>query len=693
MFFFPAPHRPFSEERHPPPGPPAIIVPTTRRRRAESLITINSLKVPSKDSSKGSSKASSRDSANDPSKDSLKDSSKASSKASSKLSSKAASSTQSPTIASKMSFTRSSRAPPTVNSTTSIASPAPTLDCLEIVSMTPSSTVISSYISLVLHVQNPFADRAGITQNAVFLRQEEASPWYIPPVPVNDVPTNFPIHSTADSPAQVPEEFENLSKIVSMTPQSIILNANFGNPWYVLEIQETGDGNPYFALVATYSYQLLLSSLKCPSQLGIRTSEEVEEEQTICGLYERHSLAYHVEKLGKLTRVGYLGEEDVRDNSRRVFIKMLDVDDETGKREEFADRDMALDLMRQADNIYNEITLLDKIPLHPYIMSPIGYVTLGSEEEGDKDGDKVVGYISDYYKNGRLSDYLFLPSLPGMPRVARKIKLIQKAKWAYQIVSAVKHLQRMAQKSLGDGERGFGLERFMIDEYLQLHLIGFGDDEKVSRLSWRVPPEARIRGEWDVTVERSGAKNKVEWNKLIWKRNNYVRLMFEKENLAELKDIKDFDPPLCSTINSVPGNICNRSRREDSNTDGDGASAEDIRKGINRRKQYFKDWSAFKEWRAIPGALEMVETYSVGIMLWLLFEQVPPETMKYGEDIPITWTESEIWTQCGPIPLKWREIVEACVRVNPSDRVGLDEVLSTFVKEVGKRWDVGWAMG
>lgn len=481
-----------------------------------------------------------------------------------------------------------------------------------------------------------------------------------------------------------------------MTPQSIILNANFGNPWYVLEIQEISNGDPYFALVATYSYQLLLSSLKCPSQLGIRTSEEDEEERTICGLYERHSLAYQVEKLGKLSRVGYLGEEDVGDNSKRVFVKILDVDDEAGKRGEFAGRDIALDLMRQADKIYNEITLLDEIPPHPYIMSPIGYVTLGGEEEGGNDGDKIVGYISDYYKNGRLSDYLFLPGLPGTPRVARKIKLIHKAKWAYQIVSAVKHLQRMAQKSLGDGERGFGLERFMIDEYLQLHLVGFGDDEKVSRLSWRVPPEARIRGEWDVTVEKSGAKNKAERNKLIWKRNNYVRLIFEKENLAELKDSKDFNPKspsaFCSTINCIPS-ICNSSRREDSNIDGNRTSAEDIRKGIDRRKQHSKDWSAFKEWRAIPGALEMVETYSVGIMLWLLFEQIPPETLKAGVDIPITWAESEIWTQCGPTPLKWRGIVEACVRVNPSDRVGLDEVLSIFVKEVGKRWDVGWAMG
>lgn len=519
-------------------------------------------------------------------------------------------------------------------------------------------------------------------------------------------------------------QYEKINKILSKTPKSILTDANFGHPWYILEVQEA-HGEPYFALIAAYSYQLLLSSLKCPSQLCLRKPDGGDNH----ALYERFDLTYGMEKLGKLSRVGYLRVGDTLGNTKRVFIKMLDLGSGPMQR-----KDIGADLMEQVDGIYHEINLLCNMPIHPHIaFPPIGYVTLGSKEGELNMGRKIVGFVGEYYKNGPLSDYLFLPGEPGKTRIPRPITILQKAKWALQITSAIMHLHRKAHMSMGDGGRGFGLERFLVDEFLQLHMTRFGTGEKVPRISWRVPPEVRIRGEWDVSMREGYGSNR-----LVWKRNNYIRLRWEQDNLMDLMGLVGLGstlpstlvpsrsiPPSRGTLSSTSDSYGSYGSNRSSNTNAaeftrpgegntnihdcgngdikgtkEGAKKEETKRKkekLNQPKEFpQKDpivridnsWSAFDEWHSVPKALEIVETYSLGVMLWLLFEQAPSETLsRDGGEIAV------VWTQGMRIPEEWRALVEACVETDPGDRVGLDEVLETFVADVGRRWDGGWFTG
>lgn len=449
-----------------------------------------------------------------------------------------------------------------------------------------------------------------------------------------------------------------------------------------------------------------------------------------------------MDKLGKLACRGYLGEDDTEDNSRPVFIKTLDLS--AGPEE---NGDPVADRMDQIKSIYEEINLLNSMPMHPNLtLPPLGYITLGSEEGAESQGRKIVGYVNHYYENGRLSDYIFRPWEPGHPRTPKSITLLQKAKWALQITSVMMHLHREGIY-MGDGCRGFGLERFMVDNYMQLHLGGFGASEKVSQASWRVSPEARIRGEWEVVEERAiNNRGNQGLKKLVWKHSDYVRLRWEQDNLAGvMDDINPFITPPSLTksagngsankvdsssisidSNSTIGKSNRDSSFSTSNTQSydiyqsngitkeldqlelcdngttDGGEIEEkersIKKGNEGEDEKFaqkqqaaiigQNWSAFEEWRHIPKAIEAIETYSLGVMLWLLFEQVPPDTFSSDGGGPvIAWSESK------GVPIEWRTLVEACVKKNPADRIGMDEVLGYFVGEVGRRWDGGWLTG
>lgn len=480
-------------------------------------------------------------------------------------------------------------------------------------------------------------------------------------------------------------------------------------------------GEPRFSLVAKYAYQLLISSLKDASQLVLRTPVGFGNRHW---LYERFDLHY-AGRLGKLAFTGYLEEGNTEDPSKLVFIKTLDIGAGPGK-----DGKPVVDRMGQVNSIYQEINLLNSIPRHPNLTPPpIGYVTLGNEQGVERKGRKIIGYVNQYYENGRLSEYIFLPQGPGKSRTPKPITVTQKAKWASQITSAVMHLHREAGVSMGDGSRGFGLERFMVDKHRQLHLGGFGASETVARTSWRVPPEVRVRGEWEVKEEITNDRDGREIRKLVWRRNQYIRLRWEQDNLKKFMGnmVPFLTPPSsptgcnsydasscidCSTNsinnNSTIGKISrdnynnvHKNRPSSFNTHDNYRNSKNSIKALNLPKDGNFDttnagkegrgnkgidnnWSAFEEWHLISGALETVETYSLGVMLWLVFEQVLPESLPAGdEDLIITWSVGS------RIPHEWRNIVEACVKKNPADRVEMKKVLGCFVGEVGRRWDGG----
>lgn len=539
--------------------------------------------------------------------------------------------------------------------------------------------------------------------------------------------------TTLASPDSNPEctraQHDMIDMVLSKAPQYIFQDPNFDNPWYVLEIQEIR-GELRFNLALKYAYQLLISSLKDASQLVLRNPVGLQNRHW---LYER-SNSHTVGKLGKLACIGYLGDDGTVNTAKFVFIKVLDLGSGLEKNGE-----PSIDKIEQVNGIYEEINLLNSIPGHPNIIPPpMGYIALGNEEGVEIQGRKIIGYVNQYYENGRLSDYIFLPREPGKPRTPKPITILQKAKWALQIASAVFHLHREAGLSMGDGGRGFGLERFMVDEYRQLHLGGFGGSEAVSRASWRVPPEVRVRGEWEVREEITRNRERHGIRKLAWRHNKYIRLRWEQDNLR--KAMGDMDPSLipppspgicgnngtnsCANSNINSGSTGSNRTISKSNTDscdsirkssagsfdsydsyksnnnsivealnpiggGDGdADVTDGGEEEGRNDRIDKSWSAFDEWHLTPKALEIVETYSLGVMLWLVFEQVLPENLPKGsEDLVITWSVDS------RVPREWRRIVEACVERNPADRIGMREVLRCFVGEVGRRWDGGWLTG
>ncbi|PUU75390.1 hypothetical protein B9Z19DRAFT_1131464 [Tuber borchii] len=221
-----------------------------------------------------------------------------------------------------------------------------------------------------------------------------------------------------------------------------------------------------------------------------------------------------------------------------------------------------------------------------------GYVALGKLGIARR----VIGFITEYYKYGKLSEYIFsdsisLSSILGRKR-RRKISLLQKAKWALQMTTVVIDLHWVAGISLSDSGGGFGLERFYVDQYLLLCLRGFGKGAEPKILSpWRFPPESQ-----------------------------------------ELLNI-------------------------------------------------------FQEWKSIPNALEVVETYSLGVMLWMMLEQVPAELLDITGGVEVRWSEEM------NIPDTWRNRVEMCVREHPEERVRLDEVRALCTQEKEGATNGGWMDG
>ncbi|RPB00557.1 hypothetical protein L873DRAFT_1842970 [Choiromyces venosus 120613-1] len=525
-----------------------------------------------------------------------------------------------------------------------------------------------AYISLELHVVGK-----KVVQNTVIIKPE-TSPMYSAP---DGSLITSPIHNQNGNSQPHARLGAALRKLLTCIPNKILGSSLFGNPWHLLEIQMASDGGkPQCNLVPTWSYQLLLSSLTTPAQLGIKFTGQ----RTGPSLNDRSEIVWE-KKLGDIAWVGML-------EGHTVFIKALDLTSIPTSED--------LDISEQVDHIYSEMRILNTLPLHPYLaQAPTGYVALGKPGTARR----VIGFITEYYKYGKLSEYIFsdsvsLSSILGRKR-RRKISLLQKAKWALQMTTVLIDLHRSANMSLGDSSVGFGLERFYVDQYLLLHLSGFGKGAEPKMLSpWRFPPESLVPGEWEVK-ERYIRRNSVVQVKLRWRQNHCARvkqeeLAQEREKLEEEKkflnsiiDTGSNDPPSSSSSNRHRHHHRRSLSTECLSADSTNSSS---LLGLANNDGGKELPTIFQEWRDITGALEVVETYSLGVMLWMMLEQVPAELLDITGRVDIRWSEEM------KIPDTWRDLVEMCVPEHPGDRVKLNDVRAFFTQEVARLWQGGWVV-
>ncbi|KAL7266061.1 hypothetical protein RUND412_011407 [Rhizina undulata] len=401
---------------------------------------------------------------------------------------------------------------------------------------------------------------------------------------------------------------DRIRGMFTKTYESLFSSPNFGDSWFLLEIQENLDGDvPVMTIFPSWEYETFLIHLRKSSQLGLKFFPNAGEEPL--PLIEKSRLTYQrIFSIKGLAKIGLLKSQDDSDVKTTLYIKDLNTDQ--GPTYEY-EKDLR--------KIYYEIETFQEIGAHPSIVLPSGYVTFGPKAE-----QKIIGYISHNCTNGRLSNYLFLFSADGSIR-KREITLAQKAMWAMQIISGIRHLCRAAKRPFGEG---LGLNKVLLDRHFMAKLTGFVTREvKDLTKRWMVAPEIRRKGEWSPSeIDVDGAK-KIRWDRNI-------------DNLPK-----------------VPGSL---SARTDT-------------------------WSAFTSptWTACPKALEIAEVYTLGIVLWGLFEQID---LQYHIATAELYKGIVSWSKNSVIPLTWRKLVEGCLEENPEERWDLDRVLATMVEEVGKLW-------
>ncbi|KAF2817816.1 kinase-like protein [Mytilinidion resinicola] len=102
--------------------------------------------------------------------------------------------------------------------------------------------------------------------------------------------------------------------------------------------------------------------------------------------------------------------------------------------------------------------------------------------------------------------------------------------------------------------------------------------------------------------------------------------------------------------------------------------------GPQRRNNYIgaPGWIVFPEWKKqCPKAVELAEVWSLGSVMWQLLEQVALEHLHdivdvYEEGIKdgVVWT-----TMTEDIPESWKEVVGACRRKEPDERMRMKDVV------------------
>ncbi|KAF2457797.1 kinase-like domain-containing protein [Lineolata rhizophorae] len=152
--------------------------------------------------------------------------------------------------------------------------------------------------------------------------------------------------------------------------------------------------------------------------------------------------------------------------------------------------------------IYREHHLISSvIPPHPNIMAaPKAYVTLDSTFPDGSTVPRICGCIFPYYNNGSLAAVLNR-SVEERTRISLK----RKAKWCYQLVSAMAHVHFVASAWHQDLKP----PNILIDDNDDLLLI---DWEQVGQGGFFIAPESD--GTFDVsTVEEDGGKQKLVYTR------------------------------------------------------------------------------------------------------------------------------------------------------------------------------------
>ncbi|MCJ1245438.1 hypothetical protein MMC30_002642 [Trapelia coarctata] len=248
---------------------------------------------------------------------------------------------------------------------------------------------------------------------------------------------------------------------------------------------------------------------------------------------------------------------------------------------------------------YREIQMVNRIiPPHPNIISPPkAFVSLDTKFDDPK-ARLICGTLYCYHRNGSLAS-----RIDCSVEEKTRISLSQKAKWCYQLSSAIHHVHSEACAWHQDIKP----PNLLLDDDDNLLVI---DWEQCGANSFVLAPEAD--GSFDVTSNDQGS------NRLV-----YVR----------------YEGP--QRVNNLIGE---------------------------------PKWNVFPTWmKEQPKAVELAEVYSLGSTMWLLLEQVPINRDDVEDycSRTIQWSDDSM-----DIPQSWKDIVAACVKEDPNERIGMKELLS-----------------
>ncbi|KAF2266532.1 hypothetical protein CC78DRAFT_531642 [Lojkania enalia] len=92
-------------------------------------------------------------------------------------------------------------------------------------------------------------------------------------------------------------------------------------------------------------------------------------------------------------------------------------------------------------------------------------------------------------------------------------------------------------------------------------------------------------------------------------------------------------------------------------------------------------WDVFPDWSTnCRKAVELAEVYSLGAAMFLILEQVALERVPGKEDYS---TAKMVWSAASSdIPQSWKDIVSACTRADPNERMRMKELLAFWSNEV-----------
>ena len=193
-----------------------------------------------------------------------------------------------------------------------------------------------------------------------------------------------------------------------------------------------------------------------------------------------------------------------------------------------------------------------------------------------------------------------------------RIPLSRKALWSYEMAAAIAHTHFVAHTYHMDIKPG----NFLLDANFQLVLI---DWEQSDAPITTVAPE--VDGTWDVeeVPAEEGLTTALRYTKYTGP---------ERRNMPE----------------TTPG------------------------------PNGWNVWNVFPLWNEqCPKALELAEVFSLGRSMWMLLRQ--PD-MDAFEDLMSTEDLVEDWDSSEDIPLRWRHVVQDCLKRNPNERIGLRKLLT-----------------